>query len=71
MAGAIRFTEAESRFQVIGAGRGRGEALLLHGYGVSVWSSGKVLEIDRGNGAQHYECSSCHRCVHSKMIKND
>ena len=38
-------------------GRGRGEELLLHGYRASVWSDEKVLEIDSGNGAQHYECN--------------
>ena len=33
------------------------EELLLNGCEVSVWSDEKVLEIDSGNAAQHYECN--------------
>ena len=45
-----RFTETESRIEVIGVeGRGGGE-LLLSGCGVSVWSDEKVPEMDGGDG---------------------
>lgn len=50
VAGVVTFTETGSRLQVTSSWGSRSRELLLDGYGVSVWSDGKVLDISSGEG---------------------
>lgn len=45
--------------QLMGLGGKRGWECLLNGYGISIWGDGNVLELHRGDAAQHSQCAKC------------
>lgn len=38
------------------------------GQGVSLWSDGNILELERVVVARQRECTKCHRTVQFKMV---